>query len=239
VNPVNFGIGIGMFTAIGTGAVVKNLNFDNATVAANPNATGPGQFVGVLAGTNAGTVTNVNVNSGTVSAATGLHGVIAGGLIGQNGDVGQNQMGTIVNSSSAANVTVPSAASGSSNNIAGGLVGSNPAVGNNLATITDSFATGTVSGGAILVRRRAGWNNNGAINGLSSTASPSRPATSASRMGPGRRRRARRLQFRRDQQFVRIRQCHGGNSSDIFHAGSIGGWSASTRAARSPADSPR
>jgi filamentous hemagglutinin family protein len=166
VNPVNFGIGVGMFTTIGTGGVVKNLNFVHATVTANPNATGPGQFVGVLAGSNAGTVTNVNVDStSAVTAATALHGVIAGGLIGQNGDVGQNQMGTIANSSSAANVSVGSGQNFGGQNTAGGLVGSNPAVGANLATITDSFATGNVSGGAFSSVGGLVGLNAGTING--------------------------------------------------------------------------
>src|SRR6185369_11808165 len=36
VNPVNFGIGVGLFTAVGAGGVVKNLNLEHATIAANP-----------------------------------------------------------------------------------------------------------------------------------------------------------------------------------------------------------
>src|SRR4051794_15643662 len=230
VNPVNFGIGVGMFTAIGAGGVVKNLNFNNATVAANPNATGLGQFVGVLAGTNAGTVSNVNVTgNSTVTAATGLHGVIAGGLIGQNGDVGQNQMGTIVNSSSSANVSVGSAASGSSNNIAGGLVGSNPAVGNNLATITDSFATGNVSGGAFTFVGGLVGTNSGAINGSGGTtisgtffsfASGDVSVSDGTGAGAG---GLVGFNFGTITNSFASGNVTSGNSSDIFHASQIGG----------------
>src|SRR6185503_14012262 len=88
VAPVNPGItNVGMFGVIGATGVVNNLNIANATITANPNAPAPGQFVGVLAGTNAGLVDTVTV-AGTVTAAPGLTGVIAGGLIGQNGTFG-------------------------------------------------------------------------------------------------------------------------------------------------------
>ena len=73
-----------MFGAIGAGGIVRNLNITNASVTANPNVPPPGQFVGVLAGTNGGTIVNVTV-SGTVSNGSVTNGVIAGGLVGQNG----------------------------------------------------------------------------------------------------------------------------------------------------------
>ena len=66
----------------------------------------------MLAGQNAGTISNVNVtNSGTVNrdaAPVNLTGVIAGGLVGQNGMCGpsnQQSAGSISNSS-ATGVTV-------------------------------------------------------------------------------------------------------------------------------------
>jgi hypothetical protein len=141
---------IGLFGAIGTTGTVRNLNLTDFSVSANPNVSGPGQFVGVLAGQNAGTISNVNV---TNSAVNGLNmpGVIAGGLVGQNGMFGANSQqlaGSISNSSATGmNVTVGdgciSDCSGGFN-IAGGLVGSNVAG----SSITGSYASGTVSGGA-------------------------------------------------------------------------------------------
>jgi hypothetical protein len=231
VNPVNFGIGVGLFSAIGAGGVVKNLNFASASITANPNVTGPGQFVGVLAGTNAGTISNVNVNSGTVSAATSLKGVIAGGLVGQNGDVGQNQMGTITNSSSAANVSVGNGASGpgGGQNTAGGLAGVNPAVGNNFATITDSFATGNVSGGAFSSVGGLVGVNNGAINGTlggninsnfisfatgNVSVSDGTGAAAGGLVG---------FNFGSINNSFASGNVTGGNSTDIFKAGSVGG----------------
>ena len=60
---------VGMFGTIGSTGHVHNLNITNAIVTANPNVTGPGQFIGILAGPNAGTISNVTVNS-TVSNGT-------------------------------------------------------------------------------------------------------------------------------------------------------------------------
>ncbi len=59
---------VGMFGAIGATGHVNNLNITNASITANPNAPPPGQFIGILAGTNAGTISHVNV-AGTVTAA--------------------------------------------------------------------------------------------------------------------------------------------------------------------------
>src|SRR4030095_12603262 len=47
---------VGLFGTIGATGTVRNLNLTNFWVKANPNAGGPGQFVGVLAGQNAGTI---------------------------------------------------------------------------------------------------------------------------------------------------------------------------------------
>ena len=86
----------------------------NATVTANPNVTGPGQFVGILAGSNGGLVSNVTVTNSTVSHGTANDGVVAGGLVGQNGIFGPGaSMGTITLSNAAVNVTVGNATSGS------------------------------------------------------------------------------------------------------------------------------
>src|SRR5438445_1978465 len=87
---------IGLFAAIGrvstvdnlgnvltTVGNVRNLNLTNFQVSANANVTLAGQFIGTLAGSNAGTITNVTA-TGTVNGGS-LQGVIAGGLVGQNG----------------------------------------------------------------------------------------------------------------------------------------------------------
>src|SRR5262249_61813018 len=75
---------IGLFGTIGATGTVRNLNLTNFSVKANFKAGGPGQFVGVLAGQNAGTISNVNVSNSTVDGGN-LTGVIAGGMVGQNG----------------------------------------------------------------------------------------------------------------------------------------------------------
>ena len=87
--------GRNLFPFIGATGKVSNLDFTNVTITANANS----QFIGPLAGQNAGTITNVDVLSGTVNAGT-FSGIIAGGLVGQNtGNL------SIHNSSSAATVT--------------------------------------------------------------------------------------------------------------------------------------
>ena len=142
IAPTDPGINnVGLIAAIGPGGVVRNLNITNASVTANPNVTGPGQFVGIVAGTNAGRIDNVTV-SGVVTNGTAQSGVIAGGLVGQNGDLGKNQPGMIANSHAAVNVTVGDATCGCQDNNAGGLVGTNP------GRIVNSDASGTVTGGA-------------------------------------------------------------------------------------------
>src|SRR5262249_35537845 len=76
---------LAFFGAIASRGVVSNLNLTNVSVSANPGL-GSGnfsQFVGTLAGSNAGTISNVSA-SGTVNGAA-VVGVVAGGLVGQNG----------------------------------------------------------------------------------------------------------------------------------------------------------
>ena len=137
---------VGLFAAIGAGGVVSNLNLVNFTVTANANASGPGQFVGTLAGSNAGTITNVTA-TGTVNGGN-LAGVIAGGLVGQNGIFGPGgHAGTITNSSAIVAVTVGDGCFGDcygGATIAGGLVGSNA-----FGSISGSHASGAVTGGAM------------------------------------------------------------------------------------------
>ena len=215
--PSAFGVSIGMFGTIGATGHVNNLNITNATVTANPNVTGPGQFIGILAGSNGGTVTGVNVD-GTVSFGTANNGIVAGGLIGQNGIFGPGaSMGAIVNSMADVTVSVGNATSGSSGNSAGGLVGGNP------GSITNSFATGNVSGGANsfaggLVGRNE---TSGTITGLNG-ATGNVTISDATGSGAG--------------GFVGFNfgvisgtnvatgNVSGGNSSDIFKSGAFGGF---------------
>ena len=136
---------IGLFgTVYGS---VSNLTLTNIAVTANPNVGLPGQFVGTVAGQNAGTITNVSVTSGKV-AGLSLAGVIAGGLVGQNGVfLNYNQTetpGTITQSFANVNVTVGDSVNCQGNdcnggqNSAGGLVGSNTPN----SIIENSVATG-------------------------------------------------------------------------------------------------
>src|SRR5262249_7502913 len=117
-----------------------------------------------LAGSNAGTIIHVNAADGTVNGGN-LQGVIAGGLVGQNGILFSNNtseasvrpLGAVASVSSAGTiqnstaigvaVTVGNGCSGdcsSGINVAGGLVGSNVAN----STISNSYAGGPVTGGS-------------------------------------------------------------------------------------------
>src|SRR5262245_50398005 len=142
---------VGLFGVIGAGAVVQDFNLVNVHVTANPNIGLPGQFVGTVAGSNAGTVSNVTV-TGTVNGmpdGESKPGVIAGGVIGQNGVLMGNNSeqtpGTVTNVDANVTVTVGNGTIGSNGgwNSAGGLVGSNVAG----STIANSRARGTVTGG--------------------------------------------------------------------------------------------
>ena len=146
---------VGLFGTIGSTGVVRSLNLADVTVSGGLGS----QFVGALAGTNAGTISNVSATDVAVSVGSNGNG---GGLVGLNsgtitnafasGDVvgaaGTNgfttlgglaavNLGSISNSSASVDVGSASVA----NLQAGGLVG------NNHGTILSSFATGEVQGG--------------------------------------------------------------------------------------------
>ncbi len=121
---------LGLFGVIGASGIVQNLNLANAIVNANPNVTGPGQFMGIIAGQNFGQIINVDVH-GAVNAAT-LPGILAGGAIGQN-----QFSGFVADVIAAVNVTL---GDGSFNNAAG-----HTAV--NHGMIRDSSSSGTVHSG--------------------------------------------------------------------------------------------
>jgi hypothetical protein len=116
---------VGLFGVIGAGGVVENLTLANITVTADPSTGSPGQFVGTVAGLNAGTISNVSVTG----AVTGGAADIVGGLVGENS-------GTITQSASSAVVT------GGDDSFVGGFAGLN--VG---GSILHSSATGAVTGG--------------------------------------------------------------------------------------------
>jgi len=139
---------IGLFSTIEASGIVRNLNLTNANVNANPGFDSSvfSQWVGVLAGSNAGTISNVTAQ-GQVNGGS-IVGVVAGGLVGQNGFLGQNNIAAMITQSHAdVAVTVGDggACPGSCNfNIAGGLVGANVAG----STISNSSAEGSVTAGA-------------------------------------------------------------------------------------------
>src|SRR5215475_11142733 len=112
---------VGLFSSIGSAGVVRNLNLTDVAVSALNS-----QFVGALAGTNAGTISNISA-TGIVQVGSGS---TAGGLVGQN-------LGSISNSFASVAVGSPSVA----NLQAGGLVG------NNSGAILLSVATGSVQAG--------------------------------------------------------------------------------------------
>jgi filamentous hemagglutinin family protein len=129
--PNNDGAGnsFGLFPFL-TGTV-RNLNLANITINAGDNL----YFLGTVAGDNSGTISNVQVTSGSVNGLT-FTALAAAGL------VGQNEPGSLVTGSSAnVSVTVGDANNTSALNMAGGLVGSN------LGTVSNSSATGNVQGG--------------------------------------------------------------------------------------------
>jgi filamentous hemagglutinin family protein len=155
---------MGLFAFIGSAGVVRNLNLTNVNITAGADI----QFIGPVAGVNMGTISNVNVLSGTVNGLS-FKGIGAGGLVGQN-----NPGGTITGSSANVTVTVGDAQDSNNLNFAGGLVASN------IGSITNSSATGNVSGGAFsYVGGLVGQ------NGLFCDCSPSGPGTIASSFATG------------------------------------------------------
>jgi filamentous hemagglutinin family protein len=214
VAPAAFGVSIGLFSSIGATGHVNNLNITNASVTANPNITGPGQFIGILAGSNGGTVGNVHVTNSTVSGGA-MTGVVAGGLIGQNGIFGPGaSMGAITMSSAAVNVTVGNASGGSQGNSAGGLAGGNPGM------IELSTATGNVTGGTFsFLGGLVGVHGAGATI-TSSTASGNVSSTDGTGTGVG---GLVGFNFGAINLSGASGTVTGGNSSNIFNAGMVGG----------------
>src|SRR6516165_2442846 len=127
---------VGLFGTIGSTGVVRNVNLADVTVSGLGS-----QFVGVLAGTNAGTISNVSA-IGTVQAGGGS---TAGGLVGQNlgtGTIAGATVPALAQACMAGQTCASVAVNVASNSLGGGLVGSNS------GTITNAFATGDVTGAA-------------------------------------------------------------------------------------------
>ena len=123
---------IGLLPFIGTDGVVRNFTLANVSITTAVDD----QFIGAVAGTNNGKISNVHVLSGTINGESHA-GIQAGGLVGQN-----NPGGTIVGSSANVAVTVGDTADQNHINMAGGLFSVN------LGRVFQSFATGTVTAGA-------------------------------------------------------------------------------------------
>ncbi len=150
----------GLFGFIWTNGIVRNLNLANVTI----NAGADTQFLGALAGSNFGTISNVNVVSGTINGGSHV-GIAAGGLVGQNAS-GEDAPGTITGSTANVTITLGNSTSGDNLNITGGLVASN------LGTISNSSATGGVSSGTFsIVGGLVGQ------NGLNCDCDPSGPGS--------------------------------------------------------------
>src|SRR6266446_58577 len=125
---------VGLFGTIGSTGVVRNVNLANVTVSGLGS-----QFVGVLAGTNAGTISNVSA-TGIVQVGSGS---TAGGLVGQNlgtGTIAGATVPALAQTCMAGQTCASVAVNVGSNSLGGGLVGSNS------GTITNAFATGDVTG---------------------------------------------------------------------------------------------
>ena len=113
---------VGLFDTIDRTGIVRNLNLTDVTVNGLNS-----QFVGTLAGTNAGTVSNVSV--------TGTMLVDSGSTWGVQ--VGQN-LGTISNSSAAVSVTVIPSSGG---NPSGGTTSNEPSPGDTTSSTASAGST--------------------------------------------------------------------------------------------------
>lgn len=124
-------VGVGLFGFIDSSGVVQNLYLTNALVTGSYQGLYSGEpggaaRVGILAGDNGGTITNVSVNG----VVTSNHN--AGGLVGLNG-------GTISQSSSTGSVIIGDDRAIEGNNLAaGGLVGLN------IGEIHDAYSRSSV-----------------------------------------------------------------------------------------------
>ncbi|HEY2034715.1 MAG TPA: GLUG motif-containing protein [Rhizomicrobium sp.] len=137
---------VGLFGGLGTKAKISSLKLSAVTV----SGTEAGTDVGALAGKNEGKITGVSVTGNVTGAGDAL-----GGLVGDNGGTG-----TIASSSSGAIVT--------DNDTTGGFAYVGGLVGINYHSISNSYATNSVTetaGTTSDIGGLVGWNNGGAISG--------------------------------------------------------------------------
>jgi hypothetical protein len=138
---------IGLFSKLGANSVVSNLNISQA------NVTGNGGYIGILAGSNSGTINNVSTSGSVNTAITFANNINPnpyfipsypiGGLVGEN-------LGNIKYSSSAASIT------GKSLMQMGGLVGING------GAISNSSSSGNI----YQEFSSSNWDNSGLSNSL-------------------------------------------------------------------------
>ncbi len=120
----------GFFTTVASAGEVRSINFVGGSITSSFTSDSNNvSYVGVLAGKNEGTVSDISANL-SVSIGAGISNN-TGGLIGENS-------GILQDSQSSGNI---SGGTGNNDNV-GGLVGSN-----NGGTIQNSRATGNASGG--------------------------------------------------------------------------------------------
>ena len=144
------GTEIGIFINTGVDSEISNVNVENVTVTQTDNSGGSNTnettYIGVLVGTNNGTISNVEVldsqinggnivNSGIFNSSS--LSLYAGGLVGRNN-------GTIINSYARVNVTLNSSVSTSFLSSSTGTTYVGGLVGYNMGTISQSYATGNV-----------------------------------------------------------------------------------------------
>ena len=110
IAPTSGTTNVGLFGVIGAGGMVRNLNIDNASVTADPKTPPPGQFVGVVAGIKRRADHNVTSPTRLSMPTANQNGILAGGMVGQNGTCwSRRAYGTITNSSAQVNVTLGNA----------------------------------------------------------------------------------------------------------------------------------
>ena len=156
------GLGHTVSNLVGTGASglfnVSSGTLQNIGVSVSINA-GNGSYVGGLANTNTGTISN-SFSTGSITGSA-----ILGGLVGLNSSSDNSKPSSVANSFSSVSVN------GSAGTI-GGLIGQNSATGaadvtGGSSTVSNSFATGSVTlGSGQKAGGLIGWNNASGVNSV-------------------------------------------------------------------------
>jgi filamentous hemagglutinin family protein len=144
-SPTEVDPGVGLFAAIGTGSVVRNLSVQG-------NISGPanGGYYGVLAGLDFGTIASVHTSGAVVSPSGnsevgGLVGFAGGTVTRSSSDAAIMSGATVTGGLVGYNVGVVRQSYSSGNVDASFAIGVGGLVGVNQNTITQSYATGRVS----------------------------------------------------------------------------------------------